>query len=39
LNLKKIKSHRLAEAISKMRLGDLEIKPGFDGQYGQIKIF
>jgi len=39
LDLKKIKSHRLAEAISKMRLGDLEIKPGFDGQYGQIKIF
>lgn len=39
LDLKKIESPRLAKAISKVRAGDLKIKPGFDGQYGQIKIF
>lgn len=39
LDLKKIESPRLAKAIGQVRLGDLKIKPGFDGQYGQIKIF
>ncbi len=39
LDLKKIESPRLAKAINKVRAGDLKIKPGFDGEYGQIKIF
>jgi uncharacterized protein (TIGR00375 family) len=29
----------LAEAISKMRSGKVHISPGFDGEYGKIKIF
>jgi uncharacterized protein (TIGR00375 family) len=29
----------LQEAISRMRAGSLYIKPGFDGEYGKIKIF
>ncbi len=29
----------VAEGIKRMRAGDLYIKPGFDGQYGEIKIF
>ncbi len=39
LDLKKIKVPRLAEAIVRVRRGNLNIKPGFDGQYGQVKIF
>lgn len=30
---------RLKEAVEKMRSGDVHISPGFDGQYGTIKIF
>lgn len=29
----------IAEAISRMRAGQLTIKPGYDGEYGVIKIF
>lgn len=32
-------SEKIAEAISRMRLGKVNIKPGFDGEYGKIKIF
>lgn len=30
---------RIIEGIKRMRAGRLEIKPGFDGQYGKINIF
>ncbi|MCL4354219.1 endonuclease Q family protein [Patescibacteria group bacterium] len=30
---------RLAEGISKVRSGDIVIKPGFDGEYGIVKIW
>ncbi len=30
---------RLAEGISKVRSGDIVIKPGFDGEYGVVKIW
>jgi len=30
---------QLAEAISRMRKGKVNIAPGFDGEYGKIKIF
>ena len=30
---------KIAEAIWRVREGRLIIKPGFDGQYGEIKIF
>lgn len=29
----------LAEAIKKMRAGDLHIDPGYDGEYGKVNIF
>lgn len=37
--LKKITSLKIAEGIGRAREGKLEIKPGFDGQYGSVKIF
>ena len=30
---------RLAQAIERMRQGQLVVNPGFDGQYGRVKIF
>ena len=32
-------SPRLAEAVAKMRAGDVSIAPGFDGEFGRIRIF
>ncbi|HYQ48363.1 MAG TPA: endonuclease Q family protein [Thermodesulfovibrionales bacterium] len=32
-------SPRLAEAIAKMRAGDVSIAPGYDGEFGKIRIF
>jgi DNA helicase-2/ATP-dependent DNA helicase PcrA len=32
-------SARLAEAIDRVRKGTLAIRPGFDGVYGQVKVF
>lgn len=29
----------LAEAVRRMREGDVRITPGFDGQYGQVRLF
>jgi PHP family Zn ribbon phosphoesterase len=29
----------LREAIGRMRSGDIHIAPGYDGEYGKIKIF
>lgn len=30
---------RIAEGIEKVRKGDIAIKPGFDGEYGKVKIW
>lgn len=30
---------KLAEAVSKMRRGEVHISPGFDGEYGKVSIF
>ncbi|MBI4812070.1 DNA helicase UvrD [Candidatus Falkowbacteria bacterium] len=38
-NLKKLTLPAVAEGIKRIREGRLIIKPGFDGQYGEIKIF
>ncbi|NMB47838.1 DNA helicase UvrD [Candidatus Kuenenbacteria bacterium] len=41
-DLEKIKAEsgaEISEGIKRMREGDIFIKPGFDGQYGEIKIF
>jgi uncharacterized protein (TIGR00375 family) len=38
--IRKVASHpNLARAIEKMRIGDLKIKPGYDGIYGKVAIF
>ncbi len=30
---------RLAEGIGRMRRGEVEVQPGFDGEYGRIRVF
>jgi uncharacterized protein (TIGR00375 family) len=37
--IEKAGSTSLSEAVSKMRSGEVYISPGFDGEYGKIKIF
>lgn len=37
--IKKAADSRVAEAIIKVRKGDLEIIPGYDGEFGKIRIF
>jgi uncharacterized protein (TIGR00375 family) len=38
-DIEKAGSPSLSEAISKMRSGKVHIAPGFDGEYGKVKIF
>ncbi len=38
-DIEKVSSSSLSEAISRMRNGKIYISPGFDGEYGKIKIF
>jgi len=38
-NIKKLVKPEIAEGIRRVRNGELYIKPGFDGQYGYVKIF
>ena len=37
--LKKITTERIVEAIRRNREGELHVKPGYDGVYGEVKIF
>jgi len=37
--LKKIALPKIVEGIKKMRQGDLIVEPGYDGEYGIVKIF
>ncbi|OGW32671.1 MAG: DNA helicase UvrD [Nitrospirae bacterium GWC2_42_7] len=39
IDIEKAGSSTLSEAISKMRTGDVIKTPGFDGEFGRIKIF
>jgi len=38
-DIEKAGSSKLSEAIAKMRSGDVSIAPGYDGEFGKIKIF
>jgi uncharacterized protein (TIGR00375 family) len=38
-DIEKAGSPLLGEAVSRMRKGDVHIAPGYDGEYGKIKIF
>jgi len=37
--IEKMAGWRVSEAIAKMRGGDINIEPGFDGQFGRVQIF
>ncbi len=37
--LKKFTTERIALAVDKVRRGDLIINPGYDGEFGEVKIF
>lgn len=41
LELGQIAEHSkpLAEAVSRMRSGEIEVKPGYDGVFGQVRVF
>ena len=42
LDLKKLENFvdpKIIEGLRRVRAGELEIKPGFDGQYGTVNIF
>jgi uncharacterized protein (TIGR00375 family) len=38
-NIKKFSSPGIAEGIRRVRSGELNINPGFDGEYGKVEIF
>jgi len=38
-NLEKMTSPNIVEGIRRVRAGNLIVEPGFDGQYGKVKIF
>jgi len=35
----RVAGERIGEGVRRVRAGELEIKPGYDGQYGEIRIF
>jgi PHP family Zn ribbon phosphoesterase len=37
--IRKIAHPKVAEAVTRVRNGELSITPGFDGEFGKIKIF
>lgn len=37
--IKEISGERIAIGVSRVRKGELQINPGFDGQYGEVRIF
>ena len=38
-DIERVAGPKVAEAISKVRSGDIVIEPGFDGQFGKVKIW
>jgi PHP family Zn ribbon phosphoesterase len=38
-DIEKTGTPEIAEAVSRMRKGEVHIEPGFDGEYGKIRIF
>jgi len=37
--VKKIAGERVAEALKKVRIGDMVVEPGYDGEFGVVKIW
>ncbi|MFC1700651.1 endonuclease Q family protein [Patescibacteria group bacterium] len=38
-DIEQISCRKIAEGINRVRLGNVNIEPGYDGEYGKIKIF
>lgn len=38
-SIKSVSGERIAQAIEKVRCGDIVIKPGFDGEFGTVRIW
>lgn len=38
-SLRKVTTPRIAEGIARMRAGRVHIEPGYDGEYGKVKLF
>jgi DNA helicase-2/ATP-dependent DNA helicase PcrA len=38
-DIKRLAGEKMAEAIEKVRLGDISISPGFDGVFGKVSIW
>lgn len=38
-DIRKVAGERIAEGVLKVRKGDIVIEPGFDGEYGKVKIW
>jgi PHP family Zn ribbon phosphoesterase len=36
--IKRIGGERLAEAITRMRAGEVSMRPGFDGEFGHVRL-
>lgn len=39
VTIKKVAGERIAEGIRRVRAGELRIEPGYDGEYGKVRIF
>jgi PHP family Zn ribbon phosphoesterase len=39
IDIKKLAGEKVAEAVSKVRSGDIYIEPGYDGVFGTVKIW
>lgn len=37
--IKEVSSDRIATAIAKVRSGDIYVKPGYDGEFGAVRVF
>lgn len=38
-DISRVAGHKIAEGVGRVRKGEIEIRPGFDGEYGKVKIF
>lgn len=38
-DIKKVAGEKVAEGVRRMRAGEVILKPGFDGQYGEVRVY
>lgn len=39
VTIKKVSGEKIAEGVRRVRAGELRIEPGYDGEYGKVRIF